>query len=51
MNAIIAATLIDANQYSSSPKTPTCAVLIATRTAAIAITQHHDGTLGNQNAK
>ena len=51
MNARIAVTLISANQYSSSPNRPTCAVLIAMSTAAIPTTHTHGGTPGNQNAK
>ena len=51
MNARIATTLIKANQYSSSPKTPTCAVLTAMSAAAIPTTHTHGGTPGNQNVK
>ena len=40
MNARIAVTLISANQYSSSPKSPTCAVLMAISAEAIADHPH-----------
>ncbi len=51
MNARIAVTLISANQYSSSPKSPTCAVLMATSAEAIATTHTHCGMPGNQKPK
>ena len=51
MNATIATTLISANQYSNSPKRPTCAVLMATSPTETAATQTHCGTPGNHRPK
>jgi len=51
MNARIATTLINANPYSTSPKTLTCAVLMTMSAAAIPPTHSHGGTPGNQKPK
>ena len=51
MNARIAMTLTIANQYSTSPNTPTCAVFTAMSAAAIPTTHSEGGTFGNQKVK
>src|SRR5258708_1101780 len=51
MNAPIPNTLTRANQYSRPANQPTCAMLMARRSAEVAITQSHCGTPGNQNPK
>src|SRR5438045_1961095 len=51
MKARMATTLIIANQYSNSPKLPTCMEFTTTRPVETRTTQVQPGTLGNQNAK
>ena len=49
INARIATTLTSANQYSTSPKRLTRALLIATSPTDAPATQSHRGAAGNQN--
>ena len=51
IKTIMATTLISANQYSNSPKRPTCSVLTATRQIETATTHTHCGTRGKPKRK